>query len=88
LQRSGSSSRPRPLEPPPYSRLAAEAAGGPKASWVKTRLPGALPLPTISRSDEEFARLGVEFLTTSDGIRVYELIELFDKVGGGALPGA
>jgi hypothetical protein len=51
-------------------------------SWVK-RLPGALPLPAISRSDADFAFLGVEFLTSAEGIRVHELIELFDKVCGG-----
>ena len=60
------------------------ADAGPRrpSAWVRERLPGRAPLPPISRSDEEFRVLGVEFLTSCDGIRVHELTELFEKVGG------
>lgn len=52
-----------------------------KVAWADRFPGGRLPVPPISKSDEEFLRLqGVEFLTTREGIKVTELNELFDKV--------
>ncbi|GBF91909.1 acetyltransferase [Raphidocelis subcapitata] len=52
-----------------------------KLDWASSRFPGGLPLPPISRSDEEFLKLGVEFLDAREGIKAAELNELFEKVG-------
>lgn len=49
-----------------------------KLAWAEARFPEGLPLPQISKSDEEFD--GVEFLDSADGIKVTELNELFEKV--------
>ncbi|GBF96969.1 acetyltransferase [Raphidocelis subcapitata] len=57
------------------------ASGRGPHSWLRQRLSGVLPLPPITRSDEEFRQAGVEFLSTANGICVAELCELFDKVG-------
>jgi len=44
-----------------------------------------VPAPPISKSDDHFRQLGVEILSSPDGIRVAELIELFEKVRLGAV---
>ena len=38
------------------------------------------PPPPITKTDEDFLDLGVEFVHTRDGIKVTELNELFEKV--------
>ena len=42
------------------------------------------PPPTISKSDEEFLAMGLEFVQSRDDIKITELNELFEKVGLGA----
>lgn len=39
------------------------------------------PPPTISKPDEEFLAMGLEFVESREGIKVTELNELFEKVG-------
>lgn len=41
---------------------------------------GLPPPPTISKSDEEFLAMGLEFVVTREDIKVTELNELFEKV--------
>jgi hypothetical protein len=50
-----------------------------KISWGARLRP---PPPPISKSDHEFLQMGLEFMSSRDGIRVSELNELFDKVRG------
>jgi GNAT superfamily N-acetyltransferase len=53
-----------------------------KAAWASNAFGSALPPPpAISKADEEFGALGIEFVATLDGIKVLELNELFEKVG-------
>lgn len=40
------------------------------------------PAPTISKPDEEFLALGLEFVESREDIKVTELNELFEKVCG------
>ena len=48
-------------------------------TWVE-RLPGgAAPAPPISKSDDDFKALGVEFMYRAEGIDLSELNDLFEK---------
>lgn len=59
---------------------AADGISGGKVTWVE-RLPGgAAPPPTISKSDDDFKALGVEFVYGAEGIDLSQLNELFEKV--------
>jgi hypothetical protein len=42
------------------------------------------PPPTISKPDEEFLAMGLEFVESREDIKVTELNELFEKVGPAA----
>jgi hypothetical protein len=44
------------------------------------RLDGFMQPPPISKSDEEFAAEGLEFVTTPEGLAITELNDLFEKV--------
>eukprot|EP00877_Chromochloris_zofingiensis_P006775 jgi/Chrzof1/2350/Cz11g11270.t1 len=51
-----------------------------KSTWADQF--GSLPpAPRISKTDEDFQKLGVEFVEVKEGIKVTELNELFEKVG-------
>jgi hypothetical protein len=45
------------------------------------------PPPTISKPDEEFLAMGLEFVESREDIKVTELNELFEKVGPCEPPG-
>lgn len=69
-----------------YVGAAAAASEGicaDKALWgLATYGPdGAPPPPAISKRDEEFLAMGLEFVASGEGIKVTELNELFEKVG-------
>lgn len=50
-----------------------------KSTWADQF--GSLPpAPRISKTDEDFQKLGVEFVEVKEGIKVTELNELFEKV--------
>lgn len=51
-----------------------------KALWT-SNLEGCIRAPNLSKSDEHFLKLGVEFVEGKDGIVLSELNELFEKVG-------
>lgn len=62
---------------------AADGISPGKVCWVTDRASSeSLPMPDISKGDEEFQKLGVEFLTSREGIDMSELNELFEKVSG------
>lgn len=65
---------------PPTPLRAADGMSSGKVTWAERFPKGGLPPPPITRSDDEFLQLGVEFRTSRDGIKVTELNELFDKV--------
>jgi len=76
-------SPPPPPPPPPPSTAAGEGMSPGKLDWSTGAFPAGLPVPPLSKADADFAALGVEFLDTREGIKVTELNELFEKVGGG-----
>lgn len=51
-----------------------------KLAWAGGRAPDGARPPPVTKTDEEFAALGVEFCETLEGIKVTELNELFEKV--------
>jgi GNAT superfamily N-acetyltransferase len=75
---------PRQGDPCRHAAAAEEGISLETALW-STKLQGMLQPPKISKQDEEFFKIGVEFVEASDGIVVSELNDLFEKVGGGLL---
>jgi hypothetical protein len=51
-----------------------------KATWGD-RQDGLPPPPAISKSNEHFEAMGLEFVESLDGIKITDLNELFEKVG-------
>ncbi len=52
-----------------------------KTQWGE-QFQGHLTPPSLSKSDEHFRSLGLEFVDTKDGIVLPELNDLFERVGG------
>ena len=52
-----------------------------KLEWADAAFPDGLPLPPLTKSDDDFAALGVEFVEDADSIDLSELNDLFGRVG-------
>jgi hypothetical protein len=67
------------LEPEGLSLRADEGISLEAALW-STKLNGMLQPPKISKQDDDFLSMGVEFVESSDGIVISQLNDLFEKV--------
>lgn len=66
--------------PPSRTPTTADGISSGKVTWIEKLPGGAAPAPPISRSDEDFEQLGVEFVYGPEGIDLSELNDLFERV--------
>jgi ribosomal protein S18 acetylase RimI-like enzyme len=82
LSYRGSSSSSSALQASSSSISAASDGLSPAtAAFFAAHEQSSPPPPAITKSDAEFAAMGVEFVDTREGVRVQELNDLFERVG-------